>query len=471
MLGNINLDDLFDFYPPETIRTMDNGEGFITTIKGMLSDISSTEEPEQQARVIVRAGSSFLGAAKALLMIYDEMENDWRVAIDYDGYHERFRNSEYTTMKFSEGFDAICKRLYHRKEVFSIRTDKIRKLLPDDFRYLKNDTDTNKIIGAPINGVQNSFMLFTNASLALGQEGLAYDFILHLEAPLRDFWMVKEKKAVPFHKRVPETDRDVHVCLMGEPYINTIYGKKHPNDFGHRVGDLFLTIAVQPEFKIGKRRAEKYLFDDGTDPERNAEQNIRTLGKRIIRFNEKFREMGFDDDLILQNRTEFYLNPEYSVVSDLDDFNGYCNGLKEVAYDSLKIRLLESMVDAYRNDVLADYDDHWVIGIRNSYRKRFIRAVYMLCELLEIRNKFTDINIHAAKAIHYESSDMKLYYWNILAFYMTLNIERGEANIRIARNELEPDKWKEMLAMLVQTATDLSCVKLKNTAESYRRAV
>jgi len=170
----------------------------------------------------------------------------------------------------------------------------------------------------------------------------------------------------------------------------------------------------------------------------------------IFKFRKAF-ELISPYPLIESTPNGYRINPEFHIMTDLQQFDMLWEQAQHSITLSHKVDLLKQAVELYKGTVFENAcDEHWIIGTVTHYKFRYTGIVNELLATLADVKDYTGIQHYAAKAIVLVPENIKARYWLICAIYHLGSLELAKNEMDRAEHELTGEEYASLKKMLYQ---------------------
>ena len=115
-------------------------------------------------------------------------------------------------------------------------------------------------------------------------------------------------------------------------------------------------------------------------------------------------------DLIQSKKGYYFINPEYSIQCDFEEFEQLFHSASDAQDESQKLRLYQKAFSLYQGDFLKDYtDEPWITPINIYFHNLYMRVVGLLLDIYERNHMYDEAITDLRQASRIEKYEEIIY--------------------------------------------------------------
>lgn len=179
----------------------------------------------------------------------------------------------------------------------------------------------------------------------------------------------------------------------------------------------------------------------------------------IYRFRQAF-SLICDYPLIESTPNGYRLNPNLSIITDVQQFDRLVEAARQSSSEFQKINLMKKAVKLYRGAMFRGaQDEHWIISQVNLYRLRYVSLVNDLLRALAETQDYACVQHYALNAAELMPGNLKAHYWLVVSTYHLGSIALAKNELLRAKEILTSEEYT-ILEDYLRKSEDVSWEKL-----------
>lgn len=162
---------------------------------------------------------------------------------------------------------------------------------------------------------------------------------------------------------------------------------------------------------------DKCLLQDMVEalwPDENSENPAGALKNLMYRLRTVLKKVWPGEELITTGKGFYRWNDDLMLQIDMVQFEDLSRNVSAKADNDDKIDLYLQMVDLYKGQLLAGFNDtYWLASMATYYASLYQTAVKKLSELLEQQERYAEMERVCKTALSEDTLDEDLHYWFI----------------------------------------------------------
>lgn len=173
----------------------------------------------------------------------------------------------------------------------------------------------------------------------------------------------------------------------------------------------------------------------------------------ILTFRKAFSLIS-DHPLIETSSNGYYINHEFHIMTDLQQFDMLWEQAQHAATIPHKVELLKQAVELYKGPVFESAcNEHWIVGTVTRYKLRYMGLVNELLATLDQVGDFTGVQQYASKAIKLTPENVRAHYWLIHSMNHLGSLELAKNEISHAKVTLTGEEFAMLKKYIAEDNT------------------
>lgn len=390
-------------------------------------------------------GANWCGALNADLPL-----GVWTPEYWYDAETGAMKDTLFYEYESSTEFERWVMALKKEKMVAFATIEDIREQCPNEYeQYLR--LEVKSLLGVPYYSGATGFVVVKNPTINQDSPWvlMAGSYIIGHE--LQD---IRREEAARF-RMAPGRALDaneVRISLFGRLQIQTAFGEISDSVLHEQtMAPVLVYLLLRKDRPVsGKEICEKLW----QDPSQEAVNKLKNL---IYRFRKNYKGLFSGDNLISTLNNGYWLNPEYKIVTDTEEFDSCINSSREFVDKAGKIRFLSEAVSLYQGDVFPPCcTEQWLVSTAAHYESRFRKAFNELMGLLNQKRDYERMIRMASHALQVAGQNEQFYLWLIIALARNMSYEQARGQYEQARLQLGQMEFVRLTKALEKAGIDLA---------------
>lgn len=324
------------------------------------------------------------------------------------------------------------------------KASELKNSFPDEY-YIYKRLSVETLVAVPVKPRPCGFLVVRNPKRYSTRSSLLQMLAFVVLA------IVNEKKLIDslqlaFSPDNIKNERDIMANLFGSLEIYTSKGVLKEADIkSPKILRLISYLLLNPKSSVPSREiAEKLWPDEDMDTD-VLSNNVRGL---LFRLRQSFSLIsGYS--LIETTPNGYRINPKLHIMTDLQQFDEYCDAALRTISTSDKVELLKEAIVIYKGKVLSSADDeHWVLPIASHYNLRYIGIVNELLRILAETGDIHNLHKYASYSVGVEPGNMNAHYWLIYAMGHMGVTEMATSAVNMAKSVLTDEEYDDLIHRL-----------------------
>lgn len=209
------------------------------------------------------------------------------------------------------------------------------------------------------------------------------------------------------------------------------------------IAPVLVFLLLQKRRPIPSSLICENLWKDSESEPSNKLKNI------VYRFRKDYKELFPGEGLIVTRDGGYCLNPEYKIISDMDEFDNCIHSSERFLDKGARIRFLKKALHIYNGKIFPpDCADAWIEAKSVHYESLFRKAVNKLVPLLEQKSEYEDMVEITNHALRVSGPNEQLYLWHILSLNRVMAYEQAQQQYQKAKGELADSEYNKLTRAL-----------------------
>lgn len=410
------------------------------TLKALEANLHVTDDPVEIAIGTLKTACEFYGGDWAGILSVDMDLGLWTPVWWYN------TNAQDRTHQLMHEFESIesmpswIQSMNYNEAIIIPDVNCVKNAFPYEYSVYQR-LRAKSVIAFPFKPNPVGFLVVRNQKRHIDQPGMLVflAYVLH-----RAMAQQKTMESAKMHISPDniQRDSDVIIHLLGNLDIYTSKGMIREADFkSPMICKMIAYLALHPKTSTAPWKMVSLLWPESKeDPDVQA-KNIKHL---LYRLRQIFSLIS-DYPLIESTSSGYRLNPELNIMTDLQIFDQYRNGIQETPSLAHKVELLKKTVEIYGGHVFSrDNADDWVMPTATHYALIYVGIVNELLKILAEARDYSEVLHYAARALEIEPGNMRAHYWRIFALYRSGATEMAAASLPMAKRSLTEEEYSEL---------------------------
>lgn len=390
---------------------------------------------------VLEAVCSFYEAEWAGVLDADLDIGIWTPIWWYNTNTGAMQETRLRAFEITEGFSRWEQALKAGESIILSDIEAVRSDSPEEYgEYVR--LGVHNIMGAPYFKRSMGFLVVKNPKRYANQISFlqAMAYVVASEAGERKL-IDGAKMIVP--PMMVKNLTEVYICLFSGLEIYTYHGKLNEERIkSPKICKILVYLLLHKKRSVSARELAEQIWPDDIE---GMVPGVRSL---IYRFRKTFR-LICDEDLIETVEGKYRINPNLTVVTDLEILDHLYSQASCAENDRSRIHFLKKAAYLYKGSVYPDANtEHWLMPLSVDYQLRFLRIEEELLELLANKGGYQTVYDEAKRALSIEKGNMTLYFWMIVSLVKQGTTKSAQQVLHSAKSCLTHADYCELIIKL-----------------------
>lgn len=414
------------------------------TLRQLEQHLHVSDNPEEIAMGTLKTACEFYQGNWAGILVVDFDLHIWTLLWWYntcsndktDVLLEEFESSEYM---HSWG-DAM----YENHSLIVTDVEEIKNLYPEEYGLYKR-LDVQSVIGVPFKPRPTGFLVVRNPQRYKNRCSMLQMLaVVGLIAVNEKNFLDSAKMAIS--PDAIKNDKDVIINVFGSLEIYTSKGVLHEDDLkSPKICRLLIYMLMNQRTSHPPREIADVIWPEGETDQDALCSNLRGL---VYRFRQTFSLIS-DYPLIESTSNGYRLNPDFHIMSDMQNFDKVWTAIQNTSGTIQKVELLKKAFTIYRGQMhLPAFGEFWMSSTATHYSLRYLGLVNELLSKMAEAEDYAGISHYATRALTIMPENIKAHFWMIYSMYRSGAVEMAKSEVERAKTYLTEEEYQELERML-----------------------
>ncbi len=315
--------------------------------------------------------------------------------------------------------------------------EEIRGKYPSEYEELKRQ-GIGSLIATPFSKRINSGFIVVDNPKKYGEDPrmlllLSYVIVLELNE-------IKQKRSLDMaEKRVSkQAPKEIYVNMFGRFEVIAADGVLNDDDFSAEQGCNLLAYLIMNR----RNGCSARLLCEALWPDMDSDDPYNAIKSAVYRLRSTLSCVGLRE-LIMASHGTFVLNPEYSIITDIDRFDEACRKIGAATKPENLKRLYQSVMSLYRGSLLSGHDSfQWILPKAVYYQNKYLQLLKDYIGVLNQAKDYLEIQRIASEALTIDMQNGDIHFYMIQAILDQGNRSVARMQFRQAERFMDDEQVK-----------------------------
>lgn len=323
----------------------------------------------------------------------------------------------------------------------------IEEKYPSGYEELRQQ-GTQSLVATPFSKRINAGFIVVDNPKKYGEDPgmlllLSYVIVLELNE-------IEQKRSLDMAgKRISQQNpKEVYINMFGRMEVISANGVLSDDDFSAEQGCNLLAYLV-----INRRNGcSARLLCEALWPDMDSDDPYNAIKSAVYRLRSTLSCVGMRD-LIMASHGTFVLNPEYSIITDVDRFDEACRKISTTTKTENLKRLYQSVMSLYRGSLLLGHDSfQWILPKAVYYQNKYLQLLKNYIGVLNQAKDYLEIQRVASEALTIDMQNGDIHFYMICAILDQGNRSAARRQFRQAEQYMD-DEQIRLIRQRLQSRT------------------
>ena len=367
----------------------------------------------------------------------------WNPAWWYNAQTGGMTETKIHSIEVTEGFERWADALEKGVPVTVSDVEELKETSSVEYYYLKR-LQAICVLGAPYQKRSAGFLVVRNPQ-RYAEHIEFLQVLTYVVASEVDERRLIDGSNMVVPPQMIKNENDVYISLFGGFEITTYRGKLTDEKLkSPKFSRIIVFLLMHRNRSVSSREIAEKLWPDEIEA---MMINIRSL---VYRIRKMFRLIA-DIDLIITDDGKYRLNPELSIMTDMEMFDRLRADASVTANERARIQYLRKASRLYKGLVFPEAcNEHWLMSLCSDYQLRYLEIEEQLLNALALKNSYKAVYEEAKRAIEHEKGNGNLHFWMIYSLIKQGSTEMVKHVLEMAKENLTEEDYNDLIERIKQ---------------------
>lgn len=434
--------DRFSQYDPEYIEYCILLEQTISALEEHLHD---SDDPKEIAIETLQVACNFYGGDWAGILDVDLDLDVWTPLWWYNPKRVDRTLALFGEFEIAKFMPNWVESLRTQTPIKILDPKTVQSIYPEEYRVYER-LEVGSVIGVPFGPNPVGFLVIRNPTRFVDRPSMMNILAYVLHRAMAQQKTIDSARMALSSEEI-KTDKDIIINFFGSMALYTSQGVLREQEFNApRSSRVATYLLLNRKSAHTPMEIAEALWPEEPD---KLEANANYIRGYVHTFRKSF-DLVSKYQLIESSANGYRINPEFNIMSDLQQFDLLWDQALTSISVSHKVELLKQAFALYKGPVFENAcDEHWILPTVTHYKLRYIGIVNELLSTLNDTEDYVGIQQYAPKAIELAPENYKAYYWLIRAMVKLGTIELAKNEIAHAKSHLTSEEFASLKKLVI----------------------